>query len=212
MEREEEVLRVQTANLENRIRQNAEREELIQIARHDLRHQLTTIGSMLEQREYEQAKEYISTAVEPLQAVSVERYCANPILDIVFNSYFSRAKAKGICIEASLAVPKRLRVDDNELSVVLANALENAIHACAKLPEGRRVIRCRCVARPQLMFQISNPFDGEVEFDKQGRPVSKEPGHGIGTRSIHSFCERNNGFADYKVKDGWFYLRIVLPE
>ncbi len=155
--------------MEARIRQTTETEERIRIERHDLRHRLHAVTTMLEKGEYEDAKEYISTSTEQLETTVSERWCTNPTLDAVFSYYFKQAASKGIRIESALAVPNELPVDEIELSIVLANALENAINACEKLPEEERTLSCRCVNRPQLMFQISNPFNGEVKMDEFDR-------------------------------------------
>lgn len=83
---------------------------------------------------------------------------------------------------------------------------------CAKLPPERRYIRCKCLSEPQLMFQISNPYEGELVFDAAGRPVSREKGHGIGTRSIAAFCEKHGAHCEYKADKGMFSLRILVME
>ena len=61
------------------------------------------------------------------------------------------------------------------------------------------------------MIQISNSFNGKVEFDRNGIPVSHTPGHGIGTRSIVAFCEKHKAFYEFKADDQRFSLRIVFP-
>lgn len=212
IKREQELLNLHSGFMEQRIQQTRETEERIRIERHDLRHRLNTISEMLQKGEYDLAKEYIAASCESFENTSSERYCSNPVLDAVFSSYFKLATSKGIAIESHLAVPEELHVDAVQLSTAIANALENAINACAELDEGKRVIKCKCVNRPQLMFQISNPFKGEIIFDASGNPVSAEKEHGIGTRSILNFCEKNGAFADFKAEDNWFYLRIVLPK
>lgn len=211
-QRDKERLKLQIGHIEQRIIQALETEERIRIERHDLRHRLLTLRLMLEKGDYEEAKKYIDVSNERLQQVKIERVCDNPVLDIVLNLFFAEAKSKGILVESSLAIPKELSVDVTELSVVFANALENAINACEKLPEEERMIKCRSAVGANLMFQISNPFAGTIELDDEGRPVSKEPGHGIGTRSIVSFCKKYGGFADYEIKGQWLHLRIVIPK
>ncbi len=212
MEREQEILSLQAGHMQQRLRQTAEMEEKIRIERHDLRHRLMTVGAMLEKEEYDEARKYIDKSAEHLDAQTVKRYCKNPVMDAVFASYFEQAAAHGIKVETKLAVPKNLEIDETEISVVVANALENAIHACEKLPTEKRIIKCRWVSRPQHMFQISNPYAGIIVLDESGRPASSQAHHGIGTRSIAAFCEKHGAFADYKIEDGWFHLRIVLMD
>lgn len=208
--RQEAILRLEREHMEDLIRQNIMTEERIRIERHDLRHRLKSIQSMLERGGYEDALTYIRSSTATLDSTKVIRYCQNPIVDAVFSSFFSDAEANHIRIESSLAVPHDLPVDATEFSIVIANALENAIRACLVLPEPERIIRCKYVIGPRHMCQISNPTAQEVVFDENGRPYSHEPGHGIGTHSIVAFCEKYNADLNYKYEDGWFHIRIVL--
>jgi len=205
-----DLLAAERAHIEAIIRQNTETEERLRIERHDLRHRFNSIRSMLESGSYEEAIEYINMSTQFFNTASVQRTCQNTILDSVFTSLFAHAKHSDIQIESALAIPNELPVDATDLSVVVANALENAIHACEKLPKEERVIRCKYVVSPRHMLQISNPYTGVVLFDENGHPTTKRTGHGIGTRSIAAFCEKYNATLDYKIKDGWFHLRIVL--
>ena len=64
-------------------------------------------------------------------------------------------------IEYMLQATEDLPVDAAELSTVFANALENAIHAVKQLPSEQRVIRCKYIRHPQLMFRVANPSTKE---------------------------------------------------
>lgn len=205
-----DILAAERAHIEGIIQQNTETEERLRIERHDLRHRLNSIRSMLERGDYEEAVAYINTSMQFFNTASVQRTCQNPILDSVFTSMFAHAKHSSIQIESTLAIPNELPVDATDLSVVVANALENAVHACENLPKEDRVIRCKYVVTPRHMLQISNPYAGTVTFDENGHPTTDRAEHGIGTRSIVAFCDKYGATLDYKVKDGWFHLRIVL--
>ena len=153
---------------------------------------------------------YIKQSTKAFDASKTERYCQNTILNAVFSSYYSKAVKSKIKIESHLAIPNELPVDAAELSIVIANALENAINATKKLPEEQRVISCRYKIGPKHMLQISNPYKGKVRFDSKGRPYSKKAEHGIGTLSTITFSEKYGAELDYKAEDGWFYMRMIL--
>jgi len=204
------LLSAQVSGLQGRIAATQAAEEALRIERHDLRHKLLAMEDLIERGEKAEALAYIHTLQGETEYAKPERWCANPLLDAVFSSYFSQAKRLGIRIEAKLALPEELPVNPAELSTVFANALENALHACAAVPEEQREIRCTCISRPTLMFGIANPYTGEIRFDKAGLPVACDPGHGIGTRSIAAFCQKHGAHCVYEAKDGWFRLKIAL--
>ena len=207
----EQLLDVQTAALERRVEQSELAEKRLSVQRHDQRHRIQTLRTMLERGETAEALAYVDAAAEALAETKPRRWCDNPVLDAMFAAYFGMAEAEGIRVEASLDMPEKLEVSAAELSTVFANALENAIHAVRSLPEERRVIHCECIRRPQLMFSVSNPYEDEVRFDDEGLPVASEKGHGLGVASIAAYCEKHGAFCDYAAENGWFTLRMVQP-
>lgn len=207
----EQLLDMQTTALERRVEQTELAEKRLSVQRHDLRHRFQTLRAMLERGETDEALAYVDASAEALAETKPRHWCDNPVLDAMFAAYFGMAEAEGIRVEASLDMPAKLEVSAAELSTVFANALENAIQAVRPLPEERRVIRCKCIRRPQLMFSVSNPYEGEVRFDDEGLPVASEKGHGLGTASIAAYCEKHGAFCDYAAEGGWFTLRMVQP-
>lgn len=206
----EDIFHVEKGHMRDIITQADEIERRVRIERHDLRHRLRSILTMLENGSIEEAKEYIRASSSRYDGTRVEKLCQNPILDAVLSTFFADAKKQGIEVRSELAIPHELPVDATDLSIVFANALENAINAASRLPEGERHIKCRYKIGPRHMIQISNTYEGEVEFDERGYPVSHEAEHGIGTRSIAAFCERYGALLSYKAEDGWFHVRIML--
>ena len=79
-------------------------------------------------------------------------------------------------MQATIALQDALPVDEDGLAIVIANALENAIHACQELPAGQREIRCKMVDAPGIMLEISNPCAGGLSFDSNGLPVAQRKG------------------------------------
>lgn len=209
----EELWILQSSHMQKRLSHMTEADRRVRFERHNLRHRLQTIDMMLQKDDVSSAREYIASVTnEVLDAPIHERYCLNTVIDAVFSYYLGLATEKGIRVEHSLSLEESLPVPPEELSVVIANALENAIIACEKLPEDKRYIKCKCIQSPQLIFSISNPYEGEIEVDSRGVPVNREVGHGIGVRSTVAFCEKHNAVVDYKLEDGVFSIRIVIHE
>ncbi len=205
-----DLLAAQVSGLEGRISAVQAAEEAIRIERHDLRHKLLAVEDMIRRGGKDEALDYIHTLQGEVEYAKPEKWCADPLLDAVFSSYFAQARQQGIRVKAKIAIPEKLSVDAAELSTVFANALENAIHACAALPEGQRELVCTCISHPSLMFEIANPYRGTIRFDEHGQPMAQAIGHGIGTRSIAAFCEKHDACCAYETRDGWFHLKIAL--
>lgn len=204
------LLTVQISALKEKVQRVKEVEEGIRIQRHDLRHQLQTVMELVSRGDRESALEFLDAAQKRLDEQKEIRWCRPPVLDAVFSSYFGQAKNHGISVEAKISLPDALPVDEGELAIVLANALENAIHANLKLPEEQRQIRCKIVGTPSVMLELSNPCTEKISFDSNGLPVAQREGHGLGVQSISAFCRKNGAVCQFDLTDGWFRLRVVL--
>ena len=205
-----QISALQLSALQNRMEAVRVTEDAIRTERHDLRHRLQAVAELVARGDREAALDFLDAAKERLDERKAIRWCRPPVLDAVFSSYFDQAKNEGIPVDAAVALPDKLPVNEGELAVVLANALENAIHANLKLPPERRGIRCRMMAAPSLMLELSNPCDGKVSFDDRGFPMAQREGHGIGTQSITLFCKKHGAVCQYDLTGDIFRLRLVL--
>lgn len=204
------LLAVQVAALKEKMLKVKEVEDGIRIQRHDLRHQLLAVTELVARGDRAAALDVLDTARQRLDEQKPVRWCAQPVLDAVFSSYFSQAKEHGIALDADIALSDTLPVDECELAIVFANALENAVQANLKLPPDRRRLRCRAASRPSLMLEIANPCAGTVPFDEQGLPIARRTGHGWGVQSISAFCKKYGAVCQFTQQEGWFRLRLIL--
>jgi len=182
--------------------------EKFRTERHDFRHKMQVIVGLIEHGEYDKLRQVVLNYHEAIRETAVKRYCSSAVIDAVLSSYLQKAEDKGIRVGVALSFPEPLPVDEAELATVFANAIENAIHACEKLHPDKRQIDVKVLTSPRFMLQISNSYDGAVEFDENGTPVSREEGHGFGTRSIVAFCNKNQAFYEFKADNERFRLRI----
>lgn len=205
-----ELMKLQIENLNEKMENDAIAAEQTRIDRHDTRHKFQTAAYLLENGKTSEALDFITRSVNQFQAESSVTYCKDILLNATLSSYFGQAKKAGIVLETHLSFPDTLPVDSGEFSVVIANALENAIKACCSFPEQQRVILCKCIYKPRLMLEISNPCKEDIVFSKEGIPLSKEQEHGIGVRSIMAFCKKYGALCSFSLESGRFILKIVL--
>ena len=98
------------------------------------------------------------------------------------------------------------------MCVLLSNALENALHACNSLKNKAEVTVIEVSAfqkNKKLFLQIINPCNSNITF-VQGIPVTDQPGHGIGVRSICALVERYEGIYTFEELEGKFIFRISI--
>lgn len=207
---EAQLSTLQVSALRSRMEAVRAAEDVIRTERHDLHHRLQTAAELIARGDKDAALDFLDAAQKRLDKQKEIRWCRPPVLDAVFSSYFDQAKNQGIRVEATISLSGDLPTDERALAIVLANALENAIHANLELPPGQREIRCKMVGNPGVMLEISNPCTGDVSFDSNGLPITQRDGHGLGVQSISAFCRKNGAVCQFDLTDGCFRFRLVL--
>ena len=205
-----QIFESQNDSMEKRATEIRNTENAIRIERHDMKHHLKAIEELTLMDEKDKVLEYIGSAQQILDESSIVHYCSNQILDAIISSYCRKAEMEHIEVETHLNIPEKLPIPDVEFATVFGNALDNAIKACMFLPREKRHIKCTCIMKPTLMFSIENPYEGNIEFDDHGLPVSKETGHGIGTKSILAFCNKHDATYVCTTDDNTFHLMLSL--
>lgn len=207
-EEQEHILKHQVSSLTARMDELSAADDRFRMERHNLRHKLKTISSLIKAEEYDECITLLSEYEDALETTKVKRYCQHTVLDAVLSSYIRRAENKDIRVDLGLAFPEDLPVSETELATAIANALENAINACEKLPAEKRFIDLKVLSHPRFMLRIANSFEGEVEFDAENIPVNHDHDHGFGTRFIAAFCKKNNGFYEFTAENEVFTLYL----
>lgn len=187
-------------------------EEQTAIYRHDLRHHLSMLGSLIASDRQEQALAYIRSAQSEIDALAPVRRCENETVNLLLSAMEGKAAARGVRLSVRAALPENLPLPDTELCALLLNGLENACEAAAALPgdASRCVDVLLDVRQGNLLLEIRNPYAGEVAM-RDGLPVSERPGQHYGCRSIQSIVSKRRGVCSFAAQGGVFTLRAAIP-
>lgn len=187
--------------------------EVGRIYRHDMRHHLAAMEGLLQQGDYEGAQHYIRSLSGGLEELTEPARCANPAVNAVLTACIVQAANADCTLETKLRVPEKLPFEETDLCVILANTLENAIHACQELPEERRKIELRMelTKNQRLLISVENPCARAVSFREDGLPGGpRREGHGLGLQSVKRVAEKYGGLFRCQCDGGRFLFRTVL--
>lgn len=178
--------------------------------RHDMRHHFALLQGLASRGHIEEIKEYLRTAQSDMDAITPMRFCENETVNLILSAFASKAKQSGILLTVEAKLPDSLTFSDTELCSLLSNALENAIQASENIADSNeRYIKLRVYSKNnKLCIDIRNSYQSEPSFH-QGLPVSKEPGHGFGTKSMAHIVEKHGGVFQFSVQDGWFIFQAT---
>jgi hypothetical protein len=178
---------------------------------HDFKYQIAVIEKFIETDDKDGLAEYCKTMI-PKRYSSVEMFhSGNAAVDGILYHYSQRADADGIKLKIAGTV-KSNGIPDDELSVLLGNAMENAFAGC-KTVEQDRYVTFVSQSEPQVLsLMIQNSFDGKLKI-KQGELHSRKRAHGpgIGISSMKMICEKYGGTMEMQWDDHSFTVLIVLP-
>ena len=188
--------------------------------RHDLRHTLQVLSNMASQGENDRIEGYISEMLDHTVRQESEWYCSNLTVNALLQNYIGRARDEGIACSVH-AQCGEVPVSPVDLTVILGNALENAINACA-LTEKEPWIKVTVgVVGGSLAIQVENSCTGVVYAAKGYEDGSFYPadafrssrtGGGIGVHSIALAAGRYGGEAEfcYSAERKMFTTRVRM--
>lgn len=178
--------------------------------RHDMRHYLALLQGLAYNGHIEEIKEYLHTAQSDIDTITPIRFCQNETVNLILSAFSVKAKQSEILLTIDAKLPDSLTLKDTELCSLLSNALENAIHACENIEDiNKRYMKLRLYSKNnKLCIDIRNSYHTEPTFH-QGLPISKEQGHGFGTKSMAHIVEKHGGVFQFSVKDGWFIFQAT---
>lgn len=210
-ERENLILSTATAQAQKEISQLSLADKKSSIYRHDLRHHLRFLQECIRENHLDQAMQYMEDICDGLDKIPVKKYCTNETLNLILSSYLEKASEQNIRTTVSVTATEFSRFQIPDLCSLLANTLENAIHACCDLEsENVRYIHLKIYEKNnKLCINMANSFSGNPEFEN-GVPVSRRPGHGLGIQSIISVIEKYHGVYGFFANKGEFRFQASL--
>ena len=180
--------------------------------RHDLKNHFIVLKGMLDLGEEEQAKIYLDDFIQNEFGNKQEVQSGNTAIDSILNYKKLEAEQYSVMLDLDVQIPERLAVSSQAMSVILGNAIDNAIEA-AKETEERCVSVILQYTKGRLLIQISNPYSKELQKETSGEYLTgkaEKENHGFGLKSIKDVVEKNGGVMNIEEKEGRFILTILL--
>lgn len=193
--------------------------------RHDMQNYLFDIKSLLAAQGVSVEGEgelagYFSGIGTALDALNFYFHTGNPVTDVVLNGKYQQAKSMGIQFDSEFLFPSDYGIDVFDLSIILNNALNNALEACEVLsgsdPEAERFINVTSYCKNNMfLIEVKNSFDGTVCVTEDGGLKSRKQDthrHGLGFQNIVRCADKYLGSADYTCCDRTFTLIVMLQK
>lgn len=168
--------------------------------RHDLKNHLLVLQGLLEDGAIQEAKAYTEKINRAVTAASFAHYTGSAVLDALFNQKLGLAAQEGIQVKSEVKIPADFSVDDFDLCILFANAIDNALHACREAEE--KYISLSTKRNGDfLLIEIKNSCG-----TAKGRPS----GSGMGIPNMQAAARKYQGIVKTSEAGGYFCLTILL--
>ena len=138
--------------------------------------------------------------------MELQKLSGNPVVDEVMSYYVVQAREKQIDLTCSMKIRENLALNLADMTVLLGNAMENALYGCETCEENARKIRVMIRQfRKNLLIKIENRIPSG-EYESLGANVRK----GYGLESIDMIARKYQGSMDAVREEDKFVLRVIL--
>lgn len=210
---QKEMLSAQIEDTRRHVKQVESLYHDIRSLKHDMANHVTILEQLYEKNEVKQAKEYTDHLKNTLYDVTGQVKSGNPVTDVILSEYREKAEKKGVAFETSYFYPKSAQLDVFDVSVILSNALENALAAAERVQEAP-YIKIRSYRKDNAyMIEVANSAKEELTINPDtGLPVTKKQteGHGYGLSNIRRAAEKYYGGIDLQYEKDQFKLVVML--
>lgn len=181
----------------------------IKTLRHDIKHNLSTVGELISDGNTEKAKSYIEGVInQKIMPTIAGVDTGSAVVDAVINDCLARCAAKGITTKC-LIDTQFVSENDVDVNILLSNLLDNAIAGCEDVD--RPIIEITMKTKKTLtQISVSNSILESVLDKNPNLETSSydKSIHGFGVKSVKSIVASHNGRIDFMEKNGKFIAEI----
>lgn len=184
------------------VQEAALRHKQTQGFRHDIQWHLAVLNGFLTETKIDQAREYLGRLEGISHSLSFPCRTGNTVIDTLLSTKLNLLQHNGIRIECVVNIPPSDSINDFDLCVIFANALDNATKACAQMHDGKRFIRISGKRKGDFfMFEFENSFSPEADNDGSS---------GIGLSNIEAVAKKYHGAISVEKENAVFRLNVLL--
>lgn len=212
-ERENAVLSKEMETMQRHVNEVEALYRDIRGLKHDMGNHVMILENLLAKGERKEVEAYLDRLKEQGNTGGTDIKSGNPVTDVILMEKKKEAEAKGILFLCDFYYPQETPINAFDISVILHNALDNAIEGADRC-ENSYIKICSHRRKNAYMIEVSNSFTGEVVINEEsGLPETTKGGsgeHGYGLVNIKQVAARYFGGIDIAQTGEEFKLTVLL--
>lgn len=181
---------------------------------HDYRAQLSTLSNLLDQGNLDEAKAFLSEMKDRQSERILLINTHNATIDAILNQKGYAGQQRGIDIRFRVNDLSALKLPRVDLTIVLANLLDNAMEACSQMSEADRWISVQLLyGQGILSITIINPSRPVQIVGGQISTTKPDPLlHGFGLHNVEDILDRYQAEYTFSFENGRFIFIADWPD
>lgn len=195
---------------------------IVRSERHDFLKHVAAVHFMLENGEYDEAKDYLNQLVDEYEETNLSIKGERGSVAGILHQMYRRAQAAGISVVYDLDLPlSTLPLSDTHMVTLIGNLLSNSIDACEEWQnqhQQQALLTLQFYKRSGLYLLIcknnSLPIPTKILdelFQTYGKTTKSDGHEGLGTKIIQDIVNEHQGFLDFVFKEEEFIVKIKIP-
>jgi sensor histidine kinase YesM len=216
LQKREYAMSIKTESLMQNYEQlNAHFHEINRL-KHDMRNHLSMLNIFLKDSRFKEAQRYLEKYADEVGEITEAAFHENYIINAVAHDLSHRGHITGANVEFYLKASPR-NISEPDLISLLTNIIDNALEACALIPEGtERLIRLSVTRRePYLAIVCENSYAGIIGTAQNGEGIrsnKSETGHGYGLKTIERIAAIYDGMVELSHDNNIFTITVALKD
>jgi len=210
--KENEIAQLRLATQIEHYQKLYQSQQEVKSIRHDLSNKLLAITGLLKDGRTQDAINHVSGIQSEVERTSEIVDTGLPPVDAVLTAKITAAAEFGINIEYKILIDDCLNIDQFDLAIVVANALDNGIEGILRSDNVRKHILLRIAsAADYISILVTNFSSGPVYEDFRTSKTDKYD-HGFGIPQMRAIAQKYEGDIQpsYDRETGEFSLKLLL--
>lgn len=180
---------------------------------HDMKNYVLGVESLIRSGQYDKALNELADISNNVIKTTSVISSKDSVVNHILNAKLWNMEREGIRLERKINIEKEIPINTGDISVLLGNALDNAIEYVGSHKNVEQLIIIDIsYSRNIFMAKVSNPVEENIVIPKDMvlRTTKKTRGHGVGMKSVKDICLRYNGTFKVKCENKIFTEEIIM--